>query len=157
MASVVNELRGLALAPFEIQRLTGWSDPMVEEFSSFIENLVTISQAIDNTNQVVDDNDNQTIDHLVPDIREFDSFAVSTDFETTGNQKIACTNTAPITVTFNPTPNDMEELTIIRTDATVTADGNGKMINGQPTVTLARQYVALELTYVLDVDAWFIT
>ena len=47
MASTELELRGLVLSAAEIKQLTGWTDPMVEDYLNILENLITLAGSID--------------------------------------------------------------------------------------------------------------
>lgn len=42
-----SKLRGLVLAAEEVRRETGWSDPMVEDYLSFLENIVTVAEEVE--------------------------------------------------------------------------------------------------------------
>lgn len=82
--------------------------------------------------------------------------AVSADYITVLNDIVVCTNTEDITVTLNAEPNDLERVTVKRTDYPVTIDGNGKTIDGHDTVKLIRKYLSLDLVYTVDNDSWSI-
>ena len=47
MADTRLKLRGLVLSAYEIKELTDWPDAMVEDYLNILENLITLSSGID--------------------------------------------------------------------------------------------------------------
>ena len=64
------------------------------------------------------------------------------------------TNTSAATVTLPAFPTDLLEVTIKRTDAQITIDGNGKLIDGQATQILGTLYDGANMIYTDAVGGW---
>ena len=87
------------------------------------------------------------------------SASQSDNYTTTGmvaHERVIMTNIAPKTVTLNANPADLEEVTVKRTDAQVTLDGNGKTIDGQPTKILGNLYDGANIVYTDAAGEWSI-
>jgi len=79
---------------------------------------------------------------------------VSGDYTTTGSQIVICTNTASITVTLNPSPDDGEEVHIKRQNTgTVTVSGD---IDGDSSKDIIFRYDSPHLVYTVEADEWSI-
>lgn len=72
------------------------------------------------------------------------------------NEVVTCGNAVSINITLPASPLDGQAVTVKRTDAEVIILGNGKLIDGDSSVTLYRQYVGLDLVYSLDGGFWSI-
>lgn len=80
--------------------------------------------------------------------------STSADYTTTGNQIIICTNTSDITITLNATPEDTEQVHIVRQNAGgVTISGT---INGQSSLVIGQRYSSPHLIYTIDGGEWSI-
>ena len=81
---------------------------------------------------------------------------VEGDHTTTGAvaiEKLRCLNSEPITIFLNSNPVDGEGVQIKRWDGPVTIDGQGKLIDGEATLSL-NLYDAPHLEYSEDVGQW---
>ena len=76
----------------------------------------------------------------------------------TGHQTIICT--ADITVFLDATPNDRDTAEIKQTDTKLTIDGNGKLIDGNATLSIRKQNTALKtgltMRYSSSLDGWYV-
>ena len=80
--------------------------------------------------------------------------STSTDFTTTGDQVIICTNTLAVTITLNPTPDDGESVHIKRQNTgTVTVSGS---VDGGTTLAIGGRYSAPHLIFTLAAGEWSI-
>lgn len=77
------------------------------------------------------------------------------NYSATTSEKIICTNA--LTVTLNPTPIDLELVTVTATNGYVEIDGNGKTISNLERVTITQNYTSLDILYSIELDAWVIT
>lgn len=153
MANTAQRLSGLNLNAIEVKALTRWPDAMVEDYLSFLRNLLELAAAIDEGEEGGEDVATEILnDPVLPEKYKPDTVVISQDYETAGDQKIICTNGSPITVTLSNTPEDLEELTVQRARKKVTLDGNGININGQAKIVLDAQYVSLTLIYVAEIN-----
>lgn len=95
---------------------------------------------------------------LKRDIEALSAIFVTTavNHETLYNEIIECT--AAVTVTLNPSPRDLQRVTIKRntTAGFVVIDGNGKTIDGASSYTMQINYEGLDLVYSADSDGWLI-
>jgi hypothetical protein len=85
-----------------------------------------------------------------------DLVVITTDYTTTGTDRIICNNSSAATVTLRSSPGDDEKVYIKRLTSQVTIDGNGNTIDGDSTLVLTRDYTSVLLTYSSVIDAWFI-
>lgn len=88
---------------------------------------------------------------FLPD--ETEIINATADFTTTGNQVIICTNSAGITITLNPNPDDGERVTIKRQNGGVFVSG---LIDGTTGKRIANRYSAPQLIYTLAAGEWSI-
>ena len=80
--------------------------------------------------------------------------STGTDFTTTGDQVIICTNTLAVTITLNPTPDDGESVHIKRQNTgTVTVSGS---VDGGTTLAIGGRYSAPHLIFTLAAGEWSI-
>lgn len=85
-------------------------------------------------------------------IEEPEVITANADFTTTGSQIIICTNTTDITITLNATPDDVEQVHIVRQNTgAVTVSG---AINGDTTLTIGNRYSSPHLVFTIDADEW---
>ncbi len=90
----------------------------------------------------------------IPTLKEIQVIATSTDFTTTGSQVIICTNTSPIDITLNSTPDDGEQLHIKRQNVgRVNVIG---AIDGDTRKSIVIRYDSPHLIYTLDAGEWSI-
>ena len=89
---------------------------------------------------------------VMPVIKETEVIATSTDFTTTGSQIIICTNTAAITITLNATPDDAEQVHIVRQNTGAVAVSGA--INGDTSLTIGNRYSSPHLVFTIDADEW---
>ena len=87
---------------------------------------------------------------------EINPVSTAIDYTTIANDLVICSNALAATVTLNASPEDLETVTVKRTDAQVTVDGNSKNIDGSATVVMATAYESLVMVYVLQLDGWSI-
>lgn len=92
---------------------------------------------------------------LNPDILgKFEVVSTSTDYTTKGNEIIICTNTTDITITLNSTPEDTEQVHVVRQNTGgVTISGT---INGDSTLQIGQRYSSPHLVYTIDGGEWSI-
>jgi len=64
-------------------------------------------------------------------------------------------NTASKTVTLPASPKDGQQVYVVRANAAVTIDGNGKNICGSATVQILMQYDGYHLVFSEDDDEWY--
>ena len=79
------------------------------------------------------------------------------DYTVTGkvaHERVIMANATAATVTLPPFPKELAEVTVKRTDAQVTIDGNGKLIDGQPTQILGTLYDGAHLIYTDAASEW---
>lgn len=160
MASAAERLDSLDLSAIELKALTGWDDAIVEEWLNFFRNFIGLAVAIDENADDIRDVSVATAAHetlYIPLKYLPTTVSVSADYSTAGDQTIICINADPATVYLNNTPEDLEEVTVQRSRATVTVDGNGKQIIGDGTVVMNTQYSSLVFVYSADIDEWVIT
>lgn len=80
--------------------------------------------------------------------------STSADYTTTGNEIIICTNTNDITITLNVSPEDTEQVHIVRQNVGgVTISGT---INGQSSLVIGQRYSSPHLVYTNDGGEWSI-
>ena len=85
---------------------------------------------------------------VIPAIKETEVIATSTDFTTTGSQIIICTNTTPINITLNATPDEGEQLHIkMQNTGSVNLIGP---IDGEAEITIINRYDAPHLIFTVD-------
>jgi len=85
------------------------------------------------------------------------SASQTTSYTVTGNvghERVIMANTSSATVTLPSFPDDLSEVSIKRTDAQVTIDGNGKNIDGQTTLILGTQYDGAHMVYTDAAGEW---
>lgn len=90
-----------------------------------------------------------------PDIfGKFEVVSTSSDYTTKGNEIIICTNTSAITITLNATPEDIEQVHVVRQNTgAVTVSGT---INGQSSLAIGQRYSSPHLVYTIDGGEWSI-
>ena len=86
----------------------------------------------------------------------FRQVTTSTDYTTSGNEIIACTNTLAITVVLNSSPVEAERVYINQTAATVIVDANGKTINGSNFIQLNKHTTSRLLAYKSIIAGWLV-
>tara|TARA_Y100000310_G_scaffold342527_1_gene446161 strand:- start:9450 stop:9911 length:462 start_codon:yes stop_codon:yes gene_type:complete len=79
--------------------------------------------------------------------------SVDDDYELSGEDLVI--TQAPVTITLNPTPDDME-LTKVKMMYRTLLDGNGRTIDGAETKLIETKYTSLDLLYLIDSDEWVI-
>ncbi len=90
----------------------------------------------------------------IPTLKEIQVISTSTDFTTTGSQVIICTNTAPIDITLNLTPDDGEQLHIKRQNVgRVNVIG---VVDGDTRKAIVLRYDSPHLIYTVDAGEWSI-
>lgn len=163
MARTADKLETLDFNAIELKALTEWDESVVIEFLNYLRNFVVVSDAVDESTERSDEISEAIANSIlnvsvlpkkyVPDTEKIDA-----DYQTAGDHRLACINdSGSITVTLNDTPDDSEKVSITRTRDQVVLNGNGKNINGDATVTLAAQYVSLQVEYILEIDEWIIS
>ncbi len=75
-------------------------------------------------------------------------------YTTTGSGNIICTN--PTTINLDFTPVDRDLVVITRTNGEVTVNAGGKLMSGDTTIILSRDYTSLAFRYGLVVNEWFL-
>ena len=80
------------------------------------------------------------------------------DNAVTGHQTIICT--AAVTVFLDATPNDRDTAEIKQTNTALTIDGNGKLIDGNATLSVRKRNTALKtgltMRYSSSLDGWYV-
>lgn len=87
------------------------------------------------------------------------SSSATGDYAISGNYEyeiLVMANTTAATVTLPASPEDQRRVSIKRTNALVTIDGNGKNIDGFPILVLNRLYDAPHLIYTDAAGEWSI-
>lgn len=51
--TVVDKLRGLALSAADLRILTNWSDPVIEDYLSLVDNIINIAETVDGKNDLI--------------------------------------------------------------------------------------------------------
>lgn len=85
----------------------------------------------------------------------FDVIPVTSDHTTTGNEILICNNTIPITITFNATPDDEEEVITKRRDARVMLT-SVKGIDGKTNINIITKYNSPHAIYTGEADEYSI-
>lgn len=75
----------------------------------------------------------------------------SVNYTTAGNQIIICTNSSPINITLNLTPDDFEEVHIKRQNSSVSIIGT---IDGSSPSAIPSKYDSVHLIYSSDAGEW---
>lgn len=78
---------------------------------------------------------------------------VTANHTTKNSEVVICNNSAAITVTLNPSPNDGEQVSIKRRDASVTVSG---AIDGGTILAIGMKYDAPTLLYTTSAGEWSI-
>jgi hypothetical protein len=84
---------------------------------------------------------------------------ITDDYTTNGavaKEILVCTNTRPITIYLNPTPNDGDEVIIKRQNEEIVVDGNGNTIDGETSFPLSSIYDGPHLVYTDNGGEWSI-
>ena len=79
------------------------------------------------------------------------------DTALTGNiahERVIMANTSPAVVKLAEFPGDLQEVTVKRTNAQVTLDGNGKTIDGQSEQILGTLYDGAHMIYTDAAGEW---
>lgn len=88
------------------------------------------------------------------DVREFNVISVTgTSHTTAGNEILICSNAALLTVTFNATPAQQEQVIVVRNGAPIKVTST-KEINGKTTKRISRKYTAIHHIFTTEADAW---
>jgi hypothetical protein len=87
-----------------------------------------------------------------------DVVSTAVGYTSIGDQTIICTAALP--VTLNAEPSDQELVKVIIANGDVTVDGNGRLINKKPDVTVIFKNLStlatLDIIYIIELDEWFI-
>lgn len=87
-------------------------------------------------------------------ISELEVIPTATSFTTTGSQVIICTNTTPITITLNSTPDQVESVNIVRQGAgAITISGS---VNGASSINILSRYDSPHLIFTIEAGEWSI-
>ena len=131
-----------------IESLTAQSNEVTSEVSETSELISSDSGVVEE----VEGLGNELALLTPPQIEETEVIATSTDFTTTGSQIIICTNATTITITLNATPDDVEQVHIVRQNTgAVTVSG---AINGDTALTIGNRYSSPHLVYTIDSGEW---
>lgn len=88
-------------------------------------------------------------------VKEFEVVEVTgTTHTTTGNEIVICSNTSPLIVTLNPTPDHMERAIIVRNSAGAVSVTSDKKISGKTTKKILRRYSAPDHIFTTEADTW---
>lgn len=135
-----------------IESLTTQSNEIVNEVSETSE-LISGSSTVDEVAQELEI-DMAMLSSSGSGVNELMVISASGDYTTTGSQIVVCTNTSDIVVTLNSTPDDTEQVHIIRQNTGgVTVNGN---INGGTSLTIGQRYSSPHLIYTTDAAEWSI-
>ena len=145
--------------------LTSRGEPTLR-FITWIESLTSVtnetSGEVSETSELISGSSlaDEIVDELEVDLSlitpvtaiEKEVISTSADFTTTGDQIIICTNTAAITITLNATPDESEQVHIVRQNTgAVTVSG---AINGDTSLTIGQRYSSPHLIYTVDAGEW---
>jgi hypothetical protein len=147
--------------------LTANGEP-TQRFITWIESLTTItnevSGEISEASELISGSSeaDEVLDGLQTDLafitplaeQDAQVITASADYTTTGSQIIICTNTADITITLNLTPDDTEQVHIVRQNTgAVTVSG---AINGDTTLQIGQRYSSPHLVFTVAANEWSI-
>lgn len=150
---------GYIFSADDLQRITDWSPQVIEDYLTKTESIILIGgvdldiiKAIEDLKTRVEDLE-EKVSWLTPA-----SASINSDFTTSGNQFIFCTNQRPnlITVTLNATPLDAERVWITRGDYIVNINGNSRTINGSFEIKMQRKNETRAIEYNQSIDAWVV-
>ena len=79
---------------------------------------------------------------------------VTADFTTTGNQMIICNNTTPINITLNVTPENLENVHVVRQN-TGAVDVLGPTL-GDTSLTIGSRYWSPHFTRIQELSTWVV-
>jgi len=145
------------LSAADLKAITNWPDPVIEDYLNILRNFASLSESIDDeSDRITDTNNSIAIAHVQPIKYTTESFVVSADHETAGDEKIICINTVPITIALSDSPENLEEVVVQRSREQVTVDGAGLLINDDTEVVLDQQYVSLTFIFSSELGGWVI-
>lgn len=159
MASTVTQLQRLILTAQEVKEETGWSWEMVEDYVNILRDLVLLAESIDaNINNLESSlQQNANNEALIAFVRSrintlgdmieassVQETPVTVNYTTVGNEVVVCNNVAPITITLNLLPKELESVSIVRRDALVTVSGP---VNGGTSFKIRKRYDSPKITF----------
>ena len=124
-----------------LRRLTNWPDILVKDYQGILLDSISLAEEVDNLKLRVD-----VLEAAVEalEAKEIIVVNVSEDYTTIPYRAVICTNTAPINITLNLTPELNEVVHIKRTGAEVNIIGT---IDGLTDWTLNVQRYSMNLIY----------
>lgn len=155
MGELLNRLNSLVLSATEVRDLTGWSDPMIEDYLNILRNILEITEVVesetngsDESKQLLTEN-SALISKLYArvnrlDEKPFEIEIITEDFTTSKRQIVICKNTIDIEVTLDPNAIAEDEVHIKRKDKKIKVIG---LIDGVQNKVINIKNYSMHLVY----------
>lgn len=161
MASVADSFEQIFLTYKDVRDANPqWSNQMIEDYLSLKRDVNSVAEESDSAQDQIDVIDakilviNGRLDDLEALIPV--AFYIIANHTVTTNETITCGNVASITITFPLTPINQQRVSVKRTNAEVVINGNGKLVDGESSITLNRVYTGLTFEYSESAGYWSI-
>lgn len=129
--------------------------PRIEEIDSEQVDTDALYALFPRTEQLESELEAENSPGTIPYLNRRTVVVTSTNHTTAGDELVLATNGSAVTVTLNPTPDDLESASIKRTNGPVRIESS-KTVDGKTALIINTRYTGLDLLYTVETDSWHI-